>query len=189
MLAPCKKIYDKPRQHIKKQRRCFAKKVSLVKTMVFPVVMYGCESWTLKKAECWRIDAFELWYWRRLLWVPWACIIHLIPSPMSWVFASSHLTNGDKDLESLSNCHNHLGGKWQSGPVSRSLPASPPQNPPASSEICPWFTSLRKAKEPRVCPREPGVCWKQWPLSQLYLDQHNPGSLGRSHLTPLIVNS
>ena len=39
--------------------------------MVFPVVMYGCESWTIKKAECQRIDAFELWYWRRLLRVPW----------------------------------------------------------------------------------------------------------------------
>ena len=39
--------------------------------MIFPVVMYGCESWTTKKAECWRIDAFELWYWRRLLGVPW----------------------------------------------------------------------------------------------------------------------
>ena len=46
-------------------------KVSLVKTMVFPVVMYGCESWTVKKAECRRIDAFELWYWRKLLRVPW----------------------------------------------------------------------------------------------------------------------
>ena len=46
-------------------------KVHLVKLMVFPVVMYGCESWTIKKAECWRIDAFELWCWRRLLRVPW----------------------------------------------------------------------------------------------------------------------
>ena len=46
-------------------------KVRLVKAMVFPVVMYGCESWTVKKAECWRIDAFELWYWRRLLRVLW----------------------------------------------------------------------------------------------------------------------
>ena len=46
-------------------------KVRLVKTMVFPVVMYGCESWTIKKAEHQRIDAFELWYWRRLLRVPW----------------------------------------------------------------------------------------------------------------------
>ena len=46
-------------------------KVCLVKAMVFPVVMYGCESWTIKKAEGWRIDAFELWCWRRLLRVPW----------------------------------------------------------------------------------------------------------------------
>ena len=46
-------------------------KVHLVKAMVFPVVMYGCESWTMKKAECRRIDAFELWCWRRLLRVPW----------------------------------------------------------------------------------------------------------------------
>ena len=46
-------------------------KVCLVKAMVFPVVMYGCESWTVKKAECWIIDAFELWCWRRLLRVPW----------------------------------------------------------------------------------------------------------------------
>ena len=46
-------------------------KICLVKAMVFPVVMYGCESWTIKKAECRRIDAFELWCWRRLLRVPW----------------------------------------------------------------------------------------------------------------------
>ena len=46
-------------------------KVRLVKAMVFPVVMYGCESWTVKKAECRRIDAFEVWCWRRLLRVPW----------------------------------------------------------------------------------------------------------------------
>ena len=46
-------------------------KVRLVKAMVFPVVMYGCESWTIKEAECRRIDAFELWCWRRLLRVPW----------------------------------------------------------------------------------------------------------------------
>ena len=47
-------------------------KARLVKAMVFPVVMYGCENWTIKKAECQRIDAFELWCWRRLLRVPWA---------------------------------------------------------------------------------------------------------------------
>ena len=46
-------------------------KVHLVKAMIFPIVMYGCESWTIKKAECQRIDAFELWCWRRLLRVPW----------------------------------------------------------------------------------------------------------------------
>ena len=46
-------------------------KIHRVKAMVFPVVMYGCESWTIKKAECQRIDAFELWCWRRLLRVPW----------------------------------------------------------------------------------------------------------------------
>ena len=48
-----------------------SRKVRLVKAMIFPVVMYRCESWTIKKAECWRIDALKLWYWRRLLRVPW----------------------------------------------------------------------------------------------------------------------
>ena len=62
--------YDQPRQHIKKQRHYFATQVHLVKAMVFPVVMYGCESWSIKKAEHQRIDVFELWYWR-LLRVPW----------------------------------------------------------------------------------------------------------------------
>ena len=71
MPTPWKESYDQSRQHIKKQRHYFAKKVHLVKTMVFPVVMYRWESWTVKKAECGRIDAFELWCWRRLLRVPW----------------------------------------------------------------------------------------------------------------------
>ena len=68
-----KKSYEQPRQHIKKQRHFFVKKEmsSLVKAMVFPVVMYGCESWTIKKAECQIIETFELWCWRRLLRVPW----------------------------------------------------------------------------------------------------------------------
>ena len=66
-----KKSYDQPKQHIKKQRHYFAAKVCLVKAMVFPVVIYGCESWTIKKAEHQRIDALELWCWRRLLRVPW----------------------------------------------------------------------------------------------------------------------
>ena len=51
-------------------------KVHLVKAMFFPVVMYGCESWTIKKAECYRIDAFELWCWRSLLWVRWTSRIY-----------------------------------------------------------------------------------------------------------------
>ena len=71
MLTPWKKSYDQPRWHIQKQRHYFANQVRLVKAMVFPVVMYGCESWTVKKAERQRIDAFELWCWRRLLRVPW----------------------------------------------------------------------------------------------------------------------
>ena len=62
---------DQHRQYIKKQNYYFADKVCLVKAIVFPVVMYGCESWTIKRAERRRIDAFELWYWRRLLRVPW----------------------------------------------------------------------------------------------------------------------
>ena len=65
MLATWKKNYDQPRQHIKDLT--LPKKVCLVKAMVFPVVMDGCESWTIKKAEHQRINAFELWCWRRCL--------------------------------------------------------------------------------------------------------------------------
>ena len=71
MLAPWKKTYDKPRECIKKQRYHFLTKVRTVKAMVYPVVMYGCESWTIKKADSQSIDAFELWCWRRLLQAPW----------------------------------------------------------------------------------------------------------------------
>ena len=66
------KDYGKPRQHIKKHRNYFVNKGSyIVKAMVFPVVMYGCEGWAIKKAEHCRTDAFQLWYWRRLLRLPW----------------------------------------------------------------------------------------------------------------------
>ena len=71
MLTPWKESYDQPREHIQKQRHYFANKVRLVQATVFPVVMYGCESWTVKTAERRRIDAFELWCWRILLRVPW----------------------------------------------------------------------------------------------------------------------
>ena len=66
MLIPWKESSEQPRQHI-----TLSTKVLLVKAIFFPVVMYVCEIWTIKKAECQRIDAFELWCWRRLLRVPW----------------------------------------------------------------------------------------------------------------------
>ena len=71
MLAPWKKSYGQPRKHIKSRNITLPTKVHQVKAMVFPVVMYRCESWTIKKTEHWRIDAFELWCWRRVLKVPW----------------------------------------------------------------------------------------------------------------------
>ena len=71
MLAPWEKRCDQPRQHIISTDITLPTKVCLVKAMVFLVVMYGCESWTIKKAEHQRIDAFELWFWRRLLRIPW----------------------------------------------------------------------------------------------------------------------
>ena len=64
-------------------------KVHLVKAMVFPVVMYGYESWTIKKAECWRIDAFELWCWRKLFRVPWTARKSnqsILKGNQSWIF-------------------------------------------------------------------------------------------------------
>ena len=67
MLAPWKKNCDKARQHIKKQRYHFADKGPHMEWYDFPVVMYGCESRTIKKTEHKRIDAFKLWCWRRLL--------------------------------------------------------------------------------------------------------------------------
>ena len=70
-LAPWKKSYDQPRQFIRKQRHYFTSKGPSSQSYGFLVVMYGCESWTIKKAECRRIDAFKLWCWRRLLRVPW----------------------------------------------------------------------------------------------------------------------
>ena len=63
--------YDQPRQHIKKQRHYFANKGLSSQSYDFSIVMYGCKSCSIKKAECQRIDVFELWCWRRLLRVPW----------------------------------------------------------------------------------------------------------------------
>ena len=70
MLASWKKSYDQP-SILKSRDITLPTMVCLVKAMVFPIVMYGCESWTIKKAERQRTDAFELWCWRRLLRVPW----------------------------------------------------------------------------------------------------------------------
>ena len=70
-FAPWKKSYDQPRQHTKRQRCYFADKGLSSQALVFPVVMCGYESWTIKKAEHRRIDALELWCWRRFLRVPW----------------------------------------------------------------------------------------------------------------------
>ena len=71
MLAPWKKSCHKPRQHDVNRDITLPTKVHLVKVMVFPVVMYGCENWTIDKAEHWRNYAFDLWCWRRLLRIPW----------------------------------------------------------------------------------------------------------------------
>ena len=82
-----------------------SRKVHLVKAMVFPGVMYGCESWTVKKAECRRIDAFELWCWRRLLRVPWTARRFKPVHPkgdQSWVFI------GRTDVEAKSPILGHL---------------------------------------------------------------------------------
>ena len=71
MLAPWKKFMSNLDSILKSRDITLPTKVHLVKAIVFPVVMYGCESWTIKKAEGRRIDAFELWCWRRLLRAPW----------------------------------------------------------------------------------------------------------------------
>ena len=70
MLAPWKTNYDQL-SILESRDITLLRKVHIVKAMVFPIVMYGCESWTTKKAEHWRMDAFELWCWRRLSRVPW----------------------------------------------------------------------------------------------------------------------
>ena len=71
MLTPWKESYDQPRQHIEKERYYFANKGPSSQGYGFSSGQYGCESWTIKKAEHRRIDAFEPWCWRRLLRVPW----------------------------------------------------------------------------------------------------------------------
>ena len=89
MLAPWKKAMTNLDHILKRRDITLLTKVHLVKAMVFPGVTYGCENWTINKAECWRIDAFELWCWRRLLRIPWtARRIKPINSKenQSWIF-------------------------------------------------------------------------------------------------------
>ena len=88
-LAPWQESYDRPRQHIKSRDITLSTKVHLVKAMVFLVVMDGCETWAIKKAEHQRIDTFELWCWRRLLRVPWTARRSNLVHPKGdqpWVF-------------------------------------------------------------------------------------------------------
>ena len=90
-LALWKKSYDQPRQHIKKQRHFFANKVHLVKAMVFPVVIYGCDSWSIKKAECQRIDAFWTVVLEKTLESTLDCKIKWVnpKGNQSWIFIES----------------------------------------------------------------------------------------------------
>ena len=94
-----KKSYDQPRQHIEKLRHYFANKGPSSQSYVFLVVMYGCESWTIKKAECWKIDAFELWCWRKTLESPLDYKIQPVnpKENQSWIF----IGKTDADTETL----------------------------------------------------------------------------------------
>ena len=88
-LVSWKKSYDQTRQHIKKKRHYLPTKVCVVKAMVFPVVMFGCENWTIKKAECQRIDGIKLWCWGRLLRVLWTARRYnqsILKGNQSWIF-------------------------------------------------------------------------------------------------------
>ena len=87
MLAPWKKSYEKPKQYIKKAETLITlpTKICRVKAMIFPVIMYGCESWTIKKAEHQRIDPFELWCWRRLWRVKESKPVNT-KGDQSWIF-------------------------------------------------------------------------------------------------------
>ena len=86
-------------------------KVHLVKAMVFPVVMYGCESWTVKKAECRRIDAFELWCWRRLLRIPWTAKEINPKGNQSWIFIGSTDAEAENPILWPPDVKNWLTGK------------------------------------------------------------------------------
>ena len=123
---PWKKSYDKLRQHIKKKRHHVAQKSSYSQSYGFSVVMYGCESWTIKKAECQRIDAFELWRWRILLRVTWTVgsnqsnqwklTLNIHWKDWCWYWSSKNLATWCKEMThwKRSWCWERLraGGEW-----------------------------------------------------------------------------
>ena len=112
--APWKQSYDQPRQPIKKQRITLPTKVHLVKAMVFPVVMDGCESWILKKAEHQRIDAFELWCWEKTLGGPldWKEIKPVNPQRnQSWIFMGRTDAEAEAPVFWPADTKNWLTGK------------------------------------------------------------------------------
>ena len=149
MLAPWKESYDKPRQSIKSKDITLQTKIHLVKAMVFPVVIYECKNWTIKKAERQRTDVFKLWCWRRLFKVPWttrrsnqSILKEFNPEihwkDWCWSWNSNTLATWCEDLTHLKRpwCWERLkvGGKgdnrgwdsWMSLPVQWTLPGSSP---------------------------------------------------------------
>ena len=92
-----------------------ATKIHLVKAIVFPVVMYGCDSWTIKKAEHWRIDAFELWCWRRLLRVPWTARRVNLEGNQPWIFIGKTNAEAEASMLWLPDAKNQLIGKDPDG--------------------------------------------------------------------------
>ena len=104
MLAPWNESYNKHRQHIKSRDITLLRKVCIVKAMVFPVVMCRCESWTIKKSECQKVDAFELWCWRNLLRVPWTArrsnlsILNIDRKDGCWSWSPSTLATWCEEL-------------------------------------------------------------------------------------------
>ena len=127
MLAPWKKSYYQLRQHIKKKRHYFAKGLSnqsyVVQSKLFPIVIYGYESWTIKKAECRRIDAFELWCWRRLLSPH---LLFLLSAPkFSWGRPASQTRKMLGSWHSLSDSLVPRYGLAQGCPNSHWAPLSP----------------------------------------------------------------
>ena len=107
MLASWKKSYVKPRQCFKRQRHHFANKGPSSQSNGFPAVVYGCESWTIKKVELWRIDTFKLWCWRRLLRVPWIArrynqsILNIYWKDWCWSCSSNTLATWWEELTHL----------------------------------------------------------------------------------------